>query len=159
MASAIRTEPPMTEFDRLLRWYCADRLDERLRQACGHWILLTALGLDPTQGSLPGGVVLSTALHHGSAPVVFALPEGPFAVVVFGLWQPPMVEDTASAVEPLDPLQRDHWRFWVVSSRHLHPERRTIGLNPLIRAHGEGWSPNDAAEQLEAFMVQNPSEA
>ena len=59
MASAVRTEQPMTEFDRLLRWYCADRLDERLRQACGHWILLTALGLDPTQGK-----------HHGRAAVM-----------------------------------------------------------------------------------------
>ena len=65
----------MTEFDRLLRWYCADRLDERLRQACGHWILLTALGLDPTQCGLPSGVGLSTALGFGAMPAVFALPE------------------------------------------------------------------------------------
>jgi hypothetical protein len=148
----------MTEFDRLLRWYCADRLDERLRQACGHWILLTALGLDPTQCGLPSGVGLSTALGFGAMPAVFALPEETFAVVVFGLWQPPMLDVTSTATEPLDPLNRDHWRFWVVSSRHLHPDRRSIALNPLMRAHGEGQAFSGLADQLVAFRVLNPTD-
>lgn len=134
----------MNEWDRLLRWHCGDLRDERLRQACGLWIVLNALGRDPSREAAPEGLAVSTALAHAdlasAGPVVFPLPQGPAAVQVFGLWRP--------ATELEDPLQRERWLFWVVPKRQLHAERRSIGLNPLLRAHGEGWPAAHLAERL-----------
>lgn len=130
----------MTEWDQLLRWHCGDLRDERLRQACGIWIVLTALGRDPTRESPPQGMALSTAMASDAPPVVFALPDGPAAVQVFALWQPLEAE--------LDPLQRERWLFWVVPGRQLHAERRSIGLKPLLRAHGDGVPLGQLAERL-----------
>ena len=52
----------MSEWDQLLRWLHRDLRDERLRQASGHWIVLTALGLHPNRDPLPAGLALSTAM-------------------------------------------------------------------------------------------------
>ena len=134
----------MSEWDQLLRWHCSDLRDERLRQACGLWIVLTALGRDPSREPPPEGLAVSTAMasaeRASAGPVVFPLPQGPAPVQVFGLWQP------AEALE--DPLQRERWLFWVVPKRQLHAERRSIGLNPLQRAHGQGWPASHLAERL-----------
>ncbi|MEY4430584.1 MAG: hypothetical protein RLZZ533_520 [Cyanobacteriota bacterium] len=141
----------MTEWDQLLRWHCRDLLDERLRQACAHWIVLTAIGLDPTQQPLPPGLALSTAvapfrdLDAATGPVVFDLSDGPAPLQLFGLWLAP-----ADAAAPLEvhPLNREQWLFWLVPSRQLHPDRRSIGLKALRRAHGDGLGTAQLAEQL-----------
>lgn len=141
----------MTEWDQLLRWYCRDLHEERLRQACAQWIVLSALGLDPTQHPLPPGVALTTAMApHGdldaaAGPVVFDLPDGPAPLQLFGLW---LVSAEAAGTPQALPLNRDQWLFWVVASRQLHPDRRSIGLKALRRAQGEGCGPAALAEQL-----------
>lgn len=146
----------MTEWDQLLRWHCRDLLDERLRQACGQWIVLSALGLDPTQHPLPPGLALTTArapfadLDAATGPVVFDLAAGPAPLQLFGLWLAP-----ADAVPPQDghplqghPLNREQWLFWPVPSRQLHSDRRSMGLKALRRAHGDGCGSSALAEQL-----------
>jgi hypothetical protein len=134
----------MNEWERLLRWHCGDLRDERLRQASGLWIVLTALGRDPSLEPAPDGLAVSTAMAPAdlasAGPVVFPLPEGPAAVQVFGLWRP------QTALE--EPLQRQHWLFWVVPGRQIHAERRSMGLNPLTRAHGPGGPAEHLAAQL-----------
>ncbi len=128
-------------FDRFLRWYCADRLDERLRQAAAEWLVLTALGLSPEHQDLPEALAVSSALQapwfHGpgqeSSPVVFPVPESPPAWLLFALWGPPHPGD-----QPAQPLLHRDWLFWLVPRNQLHPERRRIGLNPLRRAQGDG---------------------
>lgn len=82
--------------------------------------------------------------------MVFERPESSAAVQLFGLWQEP---DPPG--EP-HPLNRDQWLFWVVPSRQLHPERRSMGLNPLRRAHGEGLTSAQLAERLLPLLAQAP---
>ena len=142
----------MTEFDRFLRWYCADLLNEGLRQASGQWLLCAALGLEPEHQGLPAGLSFSTALLSPRAqpepepPVVFALPADPQPLVVFALWQPP-------PSQPLEPLAREQWLFWPVPRRQLHAERQTIGLRPLLRAQGDGLSHGQLQIRLPELMA------
>ena len=149
----------MTEWDQLLRWHCRDLLDERLRQACGQWIVLSALGLDPTQHPLPPGVALTTArapftdLDAAAGPVVFDLADGPAPLQLFGLWLAPAADASPHGASPQGghPLNREQWLFWAVPSRQLHPDRRSIGLKALRRAHGDGVRSSALAEQLRAW--------
>lgn len=149
----------MEEWDQLLRWLHRDLLDERLRQACGQWILLSALGFDPSRDPLPAGLALSTAMApqadaEGAAPpVVFPLPEGPAPVQVFGLWLLPPAD---AQPDGRHPLVRECWRFWVVPGRQVHPDRRSMGLNPLRRAHGEGCSTPELADRLRPLLLGDP---
>ena len=151
----------MTEWDQLLRWYCRDLRDERLRQACGHWVVLSALGIDPTRETFPPDLALSTAmapfrdLDGAVVPVVFDLPDGPAPLQLFGLWLAP--EDGAGAEQP-HPLNREQWLFWVVPSRQLHPDRRSIGLKPLRRAHGDGNRVDGLRAQLLPWMPKQQGE-
>ena len=147
----------MNEFDRFLRWYCADLLDERLRHASGQWLLSAALGLEPERQGLPPGLALSTALLAPAAdpdpepesepPVVFPISAAAQGLVVFALWRPP-------PHQPLQPLAVEQWLFWPVLRRHLHAERRTIGLRPLQRAQGDGLSHGALQRQLPALLAE-----
>ena len=83
---------------------------------------------------------MASAERASAGPVVFPLPQGPAPVQVFGLWRP------QTALE--EPLQRQHWLFWVVPGRQIHAERRSMGLNPLTRAHGPGGPAEHLAAQL-----------
>ena len=151
----------MNDFDRFLRWYCADLLDERLRHASGHWLLCAALDLEPERQELPPELALSTALLASVAdsdsdsaadpasepPVVFAIPASAQGLVVFALWRPPQQQ-------PLQPLAAEQWLFWPVLRRHLHAERRSIGLRPLQRAQGEGLSHGALQGRLPALLAE-----
>ena len=149
----------MEEWDQLLRWLHRDLLDDRLRQACGQWILLSALGFDPSRDPLPAGLALSTAMapplppDGGGVPVVFPLPEGPAPLQLFGLWRPPSADAEA---DPQHPLVRERWWFWVVPGRQVHAERRSMGLKPLQRAHGEGFPSSELAPRLRPLLLGDP---
>ncbi len=60
----------------------------------------------------------------------------------------------------MDPQDLSQWRFWVVSTDKLHAERKSIGLQPLIRASGEGISYEELPARIEALRpsVLRPSE-
>jgi hypothetical protein len=58
----------------------------------------------------------------------------------------------SAATEPLDPLDPQLWRFWLVPFHQLHPERQSIGASALQRAHGEGLQHEDLAAALEALV-------
>jgi hypothetical protein len=61
--------------------------------------------------------------------------------------------DPGDAVaDPQDPAQ---WLFWLVPRQRFHAERQSIGLQPLLRAQGEGLS----REQLADALVQLAAEA
>jgi len=149
----------LSEWDQLLRWLHRDLRDERLRQASGHWIVLTALGLHPNRDPLPAGPALSTAMapplppDGGGAPVVFPLPDGPAHLQLFGLWRPPSADAEADQQHP---LVRERWRFWVVTGRQVHAERRSMGLKPLQRAHGEGFPSSELAQRLRPLLEGSP---
>lgn len=147
----------MGDLNAFLRWCHPDLLEERLRHACACWHVLLALGLDPSRfpppdgGSISvihapaGGLGISSALlldsdeaRHRPQPFVLDPSRAP-------LWVLALLQDQpGEAIDPLDPGQ---WLFWVVPAARFHGERRSIGLQPLIRAHGDGldWADLQAA--------------
>lgn len=153
----------MTDLDAFLRWYCADLLDVRTREAYAEWLVIQALGLDPGPLRLPGDAqqlrygslslaVASAALvpprlapQARSIPISFAIEQRDADVHVFCL----LAEEDAAVA---DPQQRNQWRFWVVPTRRLNAERRTIGVQPLIRAHGEGLRHDQLRPVIEALL-------
>jgi len=137
----------MTNLDAFLRWHCGDLLDVRNREAYAEWLVIRALDLDPGVYRAkeldpelcfgPLTLAVASAAWVSAAPqarptaISFAIEQRRAAVHVFCLLAE---EDPACA----DPQQLSQWLFWVVPSRRLNAERRTIGLQPLIRAHGDG---------------------
>jgi hypothetical protein len=152
----------LNDFDAFLRWRCTDRLDPALRHAYAQWLLLQALELDPqaipppadagpTVLSLPVGPVgLSSAACFQSdqqqqpGPISFALQPQPLQAWLLALLQEP-------DPQRVDPTDRRQWRFWLVRPAQLHPERRSIGLQPLLRAHGDGVSWGSLAVRFAAL--------
>lgn len=53
--------------------------------------------------------------------------------------------------ERVDPQDLSQWRFWVVPTGKLHAERKSIGLQPLIRAYGEGISYEELPTRIDAL--------
>ena len=63
--------------------------------------------------------------------------------------------------ELVDPQNLSQWRFWVVPTARLHAERKSIGMQPLIRAYGEGivmtlTSPTYGSVNLDARNNSTP---
>jgi hypothetical protein len=141
----------MEDLDAFLRWQAGPLLDSRLRNPYAEWLVHRALGLDPgdyrrgdgrlslngNTRSLAVSSAASLKAPHQDNPaaISFSLEqrEADRAITawVFAL----LAEQDPDRVAPQDPNQ---WRFWVVPSQRLHPERRSIGLQPLRRAFGEG---------------------
>ena len=108
------------------------------------WQVLHVLDLDPAGHAapdrgpvselfLPGlaqPLLLSSARLDQHEPTTFRIAECRAAAILFGLLQA-----GEQGEDPLDPVQ---WSFWLVPSPQLHPDRRSIGLQALLRARGEG---------------------
>ncbi|WP_322772823.1 hypothetical protein [Synechococcus sp. CBW1107] len=141
--------------DAFLRWSHPDLLEPRLLQCCWMWQVLHVLDLDPaghaapdrghvSEVCLPGlaqPLLLSSARFDQDEPTTFRIAEFRSEAMLFGLLQA-----GEQGEDPLDPVQ---WSFWLVPSPQLHPDRRSIGLQALLRARGEGL----ALEQLPAAIA------
>ena len=145
----------MSELAAFLQWTTPNLLADEIREASCHWLLLKGLGLDPGPGrpsaelhslvlpvegwqlSITTAAFFSAPEQSEPNPIQFRIPLSAASTLVFGLF--------SGQSNPLDP---DDWTFWLVPVRKLHPERQTMGLNPLMRAFGEGLSYGALLEQL-----------
>ena len=130
-----------------LNWFHPDLLDDRLLHGCALWQVITALGLPsdatPPPSSWPlsevfwlgFGLAVSSARADQPRPAVFRLGPRSLQAQLFCLLDPLLADGAGSPPDPLDPEQ---WRFWLVPFHQLHPERQSIGVPALLRAHGEG---------------------
>ena len=137
----------MSQLDAFLRWCHPDLLTERLRHSAACWQLLQTLELEPEHCPPPpaGSVSLipwcgrqlaltsSVQADPQGRPPSFSLLADSASFWVFALLEP-------EGDDPPDPLNRQHWRVWLVPALQLHPERRSIALQPLTRAHGDGMA-------------------
>lgn len=152
----------MTDVDAFLRWTTGDLLAPANRAAYAEWLVHRALGADPGRYRREAPVQLragALALAVRSAACVlsrdqqqpaaisFAIEERAATAFVFCLL---MEQDPQLA----DPLNLSQWLFWVVPTVRLHPERRSIGLQPLIRAHGDGVDFGGLAALLASLQPQ-----
>lgn len=144
------------DFEGFLRWHCGPLLDSRNRNAYALWLVQRAVGHAPDPYRPEGSAVatlgdgLSLAVHSAahlqperqtSAAINFGIGPRAATLHVFCLL-------TERNPEVVNPRARDQWRFWVVPTARLHAERRSIGLQALIRAHGEGLGYSQLAERI-----------
>ncbi len=59
-----------------------------------------------------------------------------------------LAEEDRDLVDPQDVSQ---WRFWVVRTAKLHGDPQSMGLQPLIRAYGDGLRFEELASRIEAL--------
>ena len=153
----------MEPLDAFLRWAAGPLLNTRNREAYAEWLVLQALGLEPGLHRQEGGddargegtidvAVRSAAYLQGPEqttpnPISFAIQQRMAPVFVFCLLN-------ESDPRCADPLHHSQWLFWVVPTRTLHPERQTIGLQALLRAHGDGVSYDQLPQHLEAVLAE-----
>jgi len=161
----------MEQLDAFLRWAAGPLLLTQNREAYAEWLVIQALGLDPghyrlegserTHGGEPeqGREAISVAVRSAAylqgpaqtAPntISFAIQQRQAPVFVFCLLNE---QDPRCA----DPLDLNQWLFWVVRTGTLHPERQTIGLQALLRAHGDGIGYRDLNTRMEAVLNTIP---
>lgn len=145
--------------DAFLAWCHPDLLDERLLHASAVWQVRAALALSAAEVPPPsrwplsdlewGGCVLAVASARAGQerPASFRLGDRSLRAQLFCLLDP---DERSEESVGIDPLDRQQWRFWLVPFHQLHPERQSIGLSALQRAHGEGLQHEDLAAALEA---------
>ena len=155
----------MTDLDSFLRWNSGNLMENRTRGAYAEWLVHQALGLDPgkhrtewaavdvTFGSITLEVKAAAFVQFWSqerpSTISFPIEQRAATAYVFCL----LAEQDPTLVNPLDLSQ---WRFWVVPKAKLHGERRSIGLQPLIRAYGEGLRFEELASRIEALRPALP---
>ena len=61
--------------------------------------------------------------------------------------------------ELVNPQELSQWLFWVVPTAKLHRDRRSIGLQPLIRTYGDGLRFEELANRIEALRTAILEEA
>jgi hypothetical protein len=152
----------MSDLDAFLRWNSGHLLENHTRGAYAEWLVHQALGLDPGEHRIEWADVDVTdgavTLEVKSAAYVQSWPqEGP-SVISF-----PIEQRAATAYvfcllaeqdpERVDPQDRRQWQFWVVPTGRLHGGRKSIGLQPLIRAHGEGISYEELSDCIAALRA------
>jgi hypothetical protein len=132
-----------------LSWFHPDLLEDRLLHGCALWQVMAALDLAPEATVPPPswplsevvwrgyGLALASARVDPLKPAVFRIGSRSLKAQLFCLLDPLAVSDANRTPDPLDP---DQWRFWLVPFHQLHPERQSIGVSALVRAHGEGLS-------------------
>lgn len=155
-------EPPTDDLDAFLRWNSGHLIENRIRCAYAEWLVYRALGLDLGEYRHEGAVV---EVSHGAISI-----EVKSAAYVQS-WQQSATSSISFAIEPrntmayvfcllaepdperVNPQDLSQWLFWVVPTRMLHAERRSIGLQPLIRAHGEGLPYGELRAAVERLGV------
>jgi len=139
----------MSDLDAFLRWNSGHLLENRTRGAYAEWLVHRALGLNPGEHRIEWAEVDVTdgaiTLEVKSAAYVQSWQQSGPSVIRF-----PIEQRVATAYvfcllaeqdpELVDPQDLSQWLFWVVPTRQLHGERKSIELQPLIRAYGPGIS-------------------
>ena len=152
----------MNDLDAFLRWNSGHLLENRTRGAYAEWLVHRALGLDPGEHRIEWADVDVTdgeiTLEVKSAAYVQSWPQAGPSVISF-----PIEQRVATAyvfcllAEPdpelVDPQDLSQWRFWVVPTGKLHGGRKSIGLQPLIRAFGPGISYEELPDSIEALRA------
>jgi hypothetical protein len=150
----------MTDLDAFLSWNSGHLLENRIRGAYAEWLVHRALGLDPGKHRIEWAEVEVTdgviTLEVKSAAYVQAWSQERQSVISFPIEQRVatayvfclLAEKDQAMVKPQDTSQ---WLFWVVPTCKLHGERKSIGLQPLIRAFGEGISYEELPARFEAL--------
>jgi hypothetical protein len=147
----------MDDLDAFCRWNSGHLMENRTRGAYAEWLVHRALGLDPGEFRVEGAEVDlrcgELTLDVKSAAWLQAWPLQELSPISF-----PIGRRSASACvfclleeqdpQRVDPQDLNQWRFWVVPTRSLHPERRSIGLQALIRAHGQGLRHGELAGRV-----------
>ena len=148
------------DLDAFLRWNSGHLLENRTRGAYAEWLVHRALGVDPGEHRIEWAEVDVTVgeitLEVKSAAYVQAWSQEKPSVISF-----PIEQRVATAYvfclldgqerELVDPQDPSQWQFWVVPTSKLHPERKSIGLQPLIRAFGKGISYEELPDRIEAL--------
>jgi len=142
-----------------LRWSHPDLLEERLLHCAAIWQVLEALAIDPAAVPPPArgpvsplewqglSLLISSARVLPDRPTVFSLGSSTPAALLLCLLEP-----GEAAADSLDSAQ---WQFWLVPRQRFHAERQSIGLQPLLRAQGDGLS----REQLAGALAELVTEA
>ena len=145
--------------DTFLRWSHPDLLEERLLHCAAIWQVLEALAINPAAVPPPArgpvspltwnglSLLISSARVQPDRPTVFNLGSSTATALLLCLLDP-----GDAVADPQDPAQ---WLFWLVPRQRFHAERQSIGLQPLLRAQGEGL----IREQLADALVQLAAEA
>lgn len=162
----------MDDLDAFCRWNSGPLMQNRTRSAYAEWLVHRALGVDPGLHRLEGAElhlrVGELTLEVQSAAYLQAWPQPQVSRISF-----PIEPRIATAVvfclleeqdpQVVDPQDLKQWRFWVVPTRSLHPERKSIGLQALIRAHGEGLPFEELADRVRQLpgaprSIQRPTD-
>ncbi len=155
-------DPLTSDFDAFLRWNSGRLLENRTRGAYAEWLVHRALKLDPGEHRLEWAAVDVTdgllTLEVKSAAYVQSWPQEKPSVISFAIEQRVatayvfclLAEQNAQKADPRDLSQ---WLFWVVPTSKLHVERKSIGLQALIRAFGEGSPYDDLASRIAAVRM------
>jgi hypothetical protein len=150
----------MTDLDAFLLWNSGNLMENRTREAYAEWLVHQALGLDPgnhrTEWAAVDVTFGSITLEVKSAAFVQSWSQERPSTISF-----PIEQRAATAYvfcllaeedrELVDPQNVSQWLFWVVPTAKLHVDRRSIGLQPLIRTHGEGLRYEELASRIEAL--------
>ena len=150
----------MNDLDAFLRWNSGHLLENRTRGAYAEWLVHRALGLDPGEHRIEWAEVDvsdgAISLEVKSAAYVQSWPQQGASVISFPIEQRMATAHVFCLLaeqdpESVDPQDLSQWRFWVVPTGRLHGERQSIGLQPLIRAYGEGISYEELPARIEAL--------
>jgi hypothetical protein len=155
-------------FEAFLRWNSGHLLENRTRGAYAEWLVHRALGVDPGEHRIEWAEVdlhdEDLSLEVKSAAYVQSWQQGKPSAISFPIEQ----RKTTAYVfcllaeqnrELVDPRDLNQWLFWVVPTTKLHAERKSIGLQALIRAHGEGMSFGELAAQINQLRPSPRPEA
>jgi hypothetical protein len=137
----------LADLEAFLRWNSGPLLEFRNRNAYAEWLVHRALGLDPgahrSEGSLlvvdnngfcltvKSAAYVQSRQQEATCAISFPIDQRSCSAYVFCL----LNEDNPDLANP---TQNEQWLFWVVPTAKLHAERRSIGLQALLRAYGDG---------------------
>lgn len=157
-------EPSVNDLAAFLRWNSGHLVENRNRCAYAEWLVHRALGvdageyriekeeLDVSYGSatisVQSAAYVLSRQQTTPSPISFLIEQRSATAYVFCL----LAELNPELANPADLSQ---WRFWVVPTVTLHAERKSIGLQPLIRAHGEGMAYGELRAAVEKLGLNN----
>lgn len=137
----------MDDFVAFLRWNSGHLLETQIRHAYAEWLIHQALAIHPGDHRIEGSEITITeegiSLAIRSAAYVQFGKQDVSPVISFQIDHRSALLHIFCLLDERDPDQvnpqnRSQWLFWVVPTATLNAERRSIGLQVLIRAHGPG---------------------